>query len=121
MIARLSKFVLPAAVFCFLVVMGLLIWGVARGFDIEDEGYYLVALRHPELYPSLQASFHNLAARLLGTEAGVVTYRWTVLWLRLGSALLLSIGLWHWVRQEIEAEADLPLLSQDEPAPPAAH
>jgi hypothetical protein len=84
---------------CFFLTVALIIWGFPRGFDIQDEGYMLMAIRHPELYPNLTSSFHLIAHRLFGwLNPGVYTLRVIVLVMKLGAVSVFCVGLWQWGR-----------------------
>ncbi|QKG51628.1 hypothetical protein [Hymenobacter sp. BRD67] len=63
----------------------MMAWALPRGFDITDEGFYLLNFRYPAEYEASVSTFHLIAARLLGlTNASVFTARAV----GLGSAVL---------------------------------
>ena len=84
---------------CFLLTVALIAWGFPKGFDIQDEGYMLMAIRHPNLYPNLTSSFHIIANKLLGwLNPGVYILRVIVLLMKLGAVSIFCLGLWQWFR-----------------------
>lgn len=79
---------------CLLAValVALCGWALRRGFDITDEGFYLLNFAYPAEYSSNFTSFHLLISKLLpATQVSVVGYRAAGL-----LAALFSAGLFSW-------------------------
>jgi hypothetical protein len=89
------------AVLCVGLV-GMLVWGIDKGFDLTDESCYLQCYSYPaDSWPNV-TFFHYLLAKLFsGLDPGVIFYRALRLALTLVSAFVFSIGLWRWMRASL--------------------
>ncbi len=78
-----------------LLTLGLLIWGLDKGFDFTDEGYYLLGLQSNQERFSAENAFHLLTiTRLLGwINGGVLFYRWLSLAFSTIAALVFAAGV----------------------------
>lgn len=107
MTATPTTLLLVAALAFKLLVVG---WALDRGFEIGDEGYFLLNLNHPENAPEAFQVYNLLT--LFGPPAhfGVKDARL----LRVGLELLASValigGVWAWGRARIFAPGSVGLL-----------
>jgi hypothetical protein len=77
----------------------MLVWGLDRGFDITDEGAYLLAYRYPDAPITPLTSFDLIVGTLLGAlNPGIVTYRTARLVVTLLSSYAFAWGLVKWLR-----------------------
>ncbi len=84
---------------CFLATLTLVVWGMNKGFDITDEGYYMLLYAHPEDAHRVPYAYHLLLESLLGwVNPGPITFRVLRLLLTISATLVFSWGFWRWVR-----------------------
>lgn len=82
-----------------LFCLALFCWSIDRGFDISDEGFYMLGFVYPEEY-SVQFTNYNMivAAILPGKSVSLIGYRVASLVVALAAAVFISIGVWQWIR-----------------------
>lgn len=96
----------------FAVVAGIAVWARNRGFDITDEGLYLLHLASPQSVQPSFTQFGDFVSLITGPfEPGIIGYRILRLVLLAGSAAVMA-GAFH-----AFARARLPTLSPRLPGP----
>jgi hypothetical protein len=100
---RLSLYsLLVGLIAAFLI--GLFLWTINKGFDLTDEGFYLLSYTYPEEYNSGFTSFNLLVNKVLNPAyTSVIGYRAASLFTTIASALLLAGGLWKWIQEKSQA------------------
>ncbi|TGE15558.1 hypothetical protein [Hymenobacter elongatus] len=100
---RLSGYSLClAAIAAFLI--GLFLWTVNKGFDITDEGFYVLGYSYPEEYSSSFTSFNLIVSKLLNpAHTSIIGYRLASLFTTVASALLLAGGVRQWIKEKYQA------------------
>lgn len=79
----------------FLFLASTVIWGLNRGFDLTDEGYYLVLVSDPAKYVAPTA-FHFVLAKLPAlTGCKLIDLRIFQLFSQILSCSLLALGFWR--------------------------
>ena len=82
-----------------LAVVALLAWSLPRGFDITDEGFYVLNYRYPAEYEASFTDFHLVITRVFGlADASLLTYRVAALAAALFGAGLFGASLAAWLR-----------------------
>lgn len=82
-----------------LVVVGVVAWTLPRGFDITDEGFYLLSYRFPAEYEASFTNFHLVVTRVFGlADASILTYRVVGLLAALLGGTLFGLSLAAWLR-----------------------
>jgi hypothetical protein len=80
-----------------LVLLGVCVWALQRGFDITDEGFYLLSYTYPVEYVSSFSAFNLLAAKVLpASSVSIVGYRVASLVCALLGATLFSWAFRRW-------------------------
>lgn len=83
-------------------ITGMLLWALPRGFDITDEGFYLLNYRYPGEYEASFTDFHLLVAQLFGlVDKQIVTYRLIGLLGQILGAGTFGLSLAAWLRQAL--------------------
>lgn len=83
---------------CFLLTLFMLIWGMNRGFDITDEGAYLLGYRYPEENLIALSSADLILGKVFGVlSPGIVGYRLVRLALTLLASVVFAWGLVRWL------------------------
>lgn len=101
-IARVVQLVVG---FLALAVVAALVWSLPRGFDITDEGFYLLNFRYPAEYEASFSTFHLIVTRMLGlTNASVVTARAVGLVAAVLGAVVFGLSLAAWLRATTPTE-----------------
>ncbi|MBH8557634.1 hypothetical protein [Hymenobacter negativus] len=82
-----------------LAVLAVMVWALPRGFDITDEGFYLLNFRYPAEYEASFSTFHLIVARMLGlANASVFTTRAVGLGAAVFGAVVFGLSLAAWLR-----------------------
>jgi len=78
--------------------LAIVLWHLRQGFNLTDEGYYLLGSRHPEDVRLTLTSFHQVIGRMAGlTNLTIVQYRMVAVLLILSSSVALgSATAWAW-------------------------
>ena len=84
-------------VICGVITLLLLVVTIHRGFDFTDEGYGLLAVRWPGRGDVLSFYGYVLSAIETPFGFGIVTGRWTAIFLDIAGAALLSAGTLCWL------------------------
>ncbi|TGE23238.1 hypothetical protein [Hymenobacter metallicola] len=85
-------------------LIGLFLWSINKGFDLTDEGFYLMGYTYPEEYSSSFTNFHLLINKLLDpAHTSIIGYRLASLFTTVVSGLLLAGGLWVWIKEKYQA------------------
>jgi hypothetical protein len=78
--------------------VGAAIWGLDKGLDLLDEGFYLLASTSPQDYPFI-SSFHFYMARMPHLlDNAVCNYRLLFLLMQLTSSQILAFGVIKWLK-----------------------
>jgi len=84
--------ILLAALGCAL--SAFLVWTASRGFDIWDEGFYLIMSRHPEDIGAFPGSYYYYTGVLFSLSGmDIATFRCLGIVCLLGSTIVLASGL----------------------------
>ncbi|MDM8560800.1 hypothetical protein [Candidatus Parabeggiatoa sp. HSG14] len=86
--------------FCILLtILGILLWGLDKGFDITDEAFQLIAYKYPNEYTFQPTSFQMIGGKLFAwMNPGIITYRFLRLIFTVLSSLVFCWGLWKWLK-----------------------
>jgi hypothetical protein len=80
------------------ILVGIYLWALHKGFDITDEGFYLLSYGYPAEYVFSTTSFHLLISKILpAQQVSIIGYRVASLVVALLSACAFSWGLRRWV------------------------
>jgi len=93
-------------------ILGTIIWGMNRGFDLCDEGFALLAAQKPSAYP-FHSSFHYFLAlcpNLLYST--IFSLRLWHLLSRLCAPIVLAIGFLKWFNQNNDQDLLLTVLDK---------
>ncbi|MBL4652039.1 MAG: hypothetical protein JKY53_04115 [Flavobacteriales bacterium] len=89
-----------AVSFC-LFTIALLVWSLDKGFDLSDEGYYLMCLKFPSEYFAANQWGNSILGSVFGwLNPGIIFYRVV----RLISTVLSSVYLAHHLSKLIKAQ-----------------
>lgn len=86
------------------ILVGMYLWALNKGFDITDEGFYLLSYGYPSEYTSNTTSFHLFVSKILpAPKVSIIGYRVASLVVVLFSAGVFSWGLRRWVAARLGA------------------
>lgn len=97
-----SRFLWPF----FALKLCVALWALDRGFELGDEGYFLLNLHHPEAAPP-PFEFYRLLGALGPVRPGVVGARALRLGLELGASLVLVAAVFSWARVRLATPGGL--------------
>ncbi len=84
----------------FACSCALILWGANRGFDVTDEGLYLLLCNEPGSYPEMMTQYHVLVQPILHlTGSSPIALRLVRFGLLLGAHLAFALALQHWWRR----------------------
>lgn len=90
----LSGLLILVAVF----LISIYLWVLSKGFDITDEGFYLLSYSYPAEYAVSSTGFHLLVSKILpASQVSVVGYRLASLISALFTAGIFSWGFRRWL------------------------
>ena len=79
-------------------LVGIYLWALRKGFDITDEGFYLLSYAYPAEYAFSTTSFHLFISKILPPQqVSIIGYRVASLVVAMLSASIFSWGLRRWV------------------------
>ncbi|MDU0370364.1 hypothetical protein ACFPAF_08180 [Hymenobacter endophyticus] len=82
-------------------MIGLFLWAINKGYDLTDEGFYLLGYTYPEEYSSSFTSFNLLINKVLSpNHTSIIGYRLASLFTTITAGLLLAGGVWKWIREK---------------------
>ncbi len=85
---------------CAALAFGALCWALPRGFDITDEGFYLLSYGNPDDVPTSWTLYHRLVGATVGRFApSIVSYRVARLLLELAATGGLALALGRFLRR----------------------
>jgi hypothetical protein len=87
----------------FLLRLAVALWGLDRGFEMGDEGFFLLNLNHPEASPPFFVFYKLLALAPGHLSVGVVEARLLRIALELAATLALAGGVFAWARTRVFA------------------
>ena len=81
-----------------LISLAIVLLHIRQGFDLTDESYYLLGLRHPEDARLTLSSYHQIIGRLAGLDhLSILQYRLLAVLINVvSSAALGSAVAWAW-------------------------
>jgi hypothetical protein len=80
----------------FVAMLIIVAWGLNRGFDIKDEGYYLLMAHNPAEYVSTTA-FHFVLSKLPNLTGNMITnLRLFQVLSQILAAVVLALGFWRY-------------------------
>ena len=95
---RLEKIVLWFLGALFFIVLAVIIATMNRGFDFEDESFYLLCYKYPHIYTESVSTYHVIIDVMNAwLNPGIITYRVESLFFKLQSSWVLWEGLKKWV------------------------
>lgn len=80
-------------------LLSILWWGLQRGFDIMDEGFYLVLAQAPTQFPALSSFHHLLSVIPEMTSCRVIDFRIAQVISQLIASLVLSVAYMMWMQR----------------------
>ncbi|MBN4066178.1 hypothetical protein JYT51_02490, partial [Candidatus Amoebophilus asiaticus] len=82
-----------------VIALGIIVWGTNKGFDLTDEGYYMLGYTNPyENWPKL-TFFHMVGSILFGwLDPGILGYRIIRLILTIFSSVVFASGFIKWIK-----------------------
>ena len=84
-----------------LLLIGLFLWTINKGFDLTDEGFYLLSYAYPEEYSSGFSSFNLIVSKILSpATTTVIGYRLASLFTTVAAGVMLAGGLWVWIKKK---------------------
>ena len=83
----------------FVAKLGVSLWAVDRGFDVGDEGYYLLNLNHPEASPPLFEFYKLLSLIDPPIHFEIVPSRLLRIVTELLATWVLALGVYGWARE----------------------
>lgn len=96
------------AVVAALVATGIVVWALPRGFDLTDEGFYLLNYQPAQTGWGLSRFGPLITGLFFGHAPGVLTLRILHLVAALAGAVYLGLGVTRWARRH-----DLPWIVSD--------
>jgi len=87
----------------FLLRLAVALWGLDRGFEMGDEGFFLLNLNHPEASPPFFVFYKLLALAPGHLSVGVVEARLLRIAVELAATLALAGGVFAWARTRVFA------------------
>ena len=86
----------------------IIFWGSFRGFDLTDEGYYLMNYAYPRHYP-IWSGFIILGAKVVsGLHLDVVSLRWFRFLLLLLAHVFFAAAAVRWIKRRVLAAGGEP-------------
>ena len=90
-----------------LFTTALLIWGLDKGFDLSDEGYYLMCLTFPSEYFAANQWGNSIVGQVFGwMNPGIIFYRVIRLILTATSSLYLAHHLNLFIKEQVVKQAN---------------
>lgn len=92
-----------ATMLTVVLMFGAVVWGSDRGFDLGDEGFYLLGYQpKQERLSQLGGAFHALVSSVVGERpTSVFSMRVAHLVITLAGSLVFSWGFWAWMRPRV--------------------
>jgi hypothetical protein len=84
-----------------IALVAVLVWASSRGFEIEDEGYLMLAYAHPSTSAASSQWDQVMSALVPGSPASIQDYRLIRLGIDLVTAALLGAALIYFVRRRL--------------------
>jgi len=82
----------------FILEIIILVWGINKGFDFTDEGYYILGYQQGQEIGFCVSFFHLIIRKVFAwLSLDVIDTRSIRLVLTILSSLFFSIGLWQWI------------------------
>lgn len=95
---RLNKLVLWFLGALFFIILSVVIVTMNRGFDFQDESFYLLCYSYPHVYQEGVSGFHVIIHTISAwLNPGIVTYRVETLLFTLFSSWAFWVGLRRWL------------------------
>jgi len=95
--ARLSQALEPGVLTLLAIMLGVILWGLNKGFDFYDEGYYVARNLNPELYFFGVNHFDRLIHSLFGwMTPNILTFRWISLGFNVAGGVCLTLAAVTW-------------------------
>ncbi len=85
----------------FALKLGTVLWALDRGFELGDEGYFLLNLEHPRDAPVVFQYYRLLTPFGDAFHVGVVDARLLRLAIELLASAALLAGVWAWARARV--------------------
>ncbi len=82
----------------FLAIFFILIWASFRGFEITDEGLYMLHIENPQYYDFI-SRYHVLVNKLLGwIGPEIYKYRLVNRFVNIAGSFIFYFGFWSWLK-----------------------
>lgn len=105
MSGTLHRVVLVFSGVLLLLILATIAMSMNRGFDFQDETFYMLCYDYTNIYREGISSYHVIVHRLLGwAHPGILTYRLASLALTLLSSYVLYRGLYKWFDKHMPGE-----------------
>ncbi len=87
----------------FLFTVGCIIWGMDRGFDISDEGIYMLGFSPlQEKFDFFMPFFTIISKSFSWLNPTVITYRWCMFFWVISSSCLFAFAFWSYLVKSYE-------------------
>lgn len=78
--------------------LATMIWAAGKGFDITDEGFYMLSYKYPDDIRHTLSYYHLIVSRLFFfLDVNVVNYRIARIIVELSSITMLTYGFYKWL------------------------
>lgn len=87
----------------FIVICAVIVVTLNRGFDITDEGGFLLSYENIEIYRGGIYNYHIIINKLTNwLDPGIIEYRWMSFAITILSSFILAYGFHKWVKCNFE-------------------
>ncbi|MEI6696615.1 MAG: hypothetical protein WCO13_11155 [Bacteroidota bacterium] len=95
---KVNTFILAFLTILFGLTISVIIFALNKGFDITDEGTFLLLFKNVDIYRGGVYNYHIIISKLTNwLNPGILEYRWMTLILTIFSSFILSGGLYIWL------------------------
>jgi hypothetical protein len=92
---------------CTLFLLTTIIWGVNKGFDISDEGYFMLGYTKLQEIGITETHFHIIVRNIFGwLDINLINIRILRLFVKYISVLFFYLGLRKWLKVKYNREPD---------------
>jgi len=96
--AKTNNLILVFLAILLSLIILVIILAINRGFDITDEGGFLLSYKNVEIYRGGIYNYHIIITKLTNwLNPGIIEYRWLTLIITMFSSLILAGGLYKWL------------------------
>jgi hypothetical protein len=103
--SKINNSLLIFLIVLFVLISILIVLSLDRGFNFIDEGFYLLQFKYTGIYKLGVRNYDIIITKLTNWyNAGILTYRWMSFVLTILSSIILSFGLYKWIKTNIQAD-----------------